>query len=160
MLDQIKAQLVSAGYQIVDEDVNKPWGGYFRIADDQLDQFIEEYFVGVEQVQNLSAEHQYSPKILVVAPGKRLSWQVHERRFEYWKVVKGPIGVYVSPTDDQPDMMDTYQEGELIIINDQIRHRLVGLEDWGVVAEIWVHTEAENPSNEEDIVRLADDFGR
>jgi mannose-6-phosphate isomerase len=40
------------------------------------------------------------------------------------------------------------------------RHRLVGLEDWGVIAEIWQHTDASNPSDESDIVRVQDDFGR
>ena len=32
--------------------------------------------------------------------------------------------------------------------------------DWVVVAEIWQHTDIANPTNEQDIVRLADDFGR
>ena len=40
------------------------------------------------------------------------------------------------------------------------RHRLIGLEGWGIVAEIWQHTDPENPSDEDDIVRLQDDFGR
>jgi len=40
------------------------------------------------------------------------------------------------------------------------RHRLVGLDGWGIVAEIWQHTDASNPSDENDIVRLQDDFGR
>jgi hypothetical protein len=40
------------------------------------------------------------------------------------------------------------------------RHRLIGLDQWGVVAEIWQHTDSENPSDESDIVRLQDDFGR
>ena len=40
------------------------------------------------------------------------------------------------------------------------RHRLIGLSEWGIIAEIWQHTDAENPSNEDDIVRLQDDFGR
>jgi hypothetical protein len=40
------------------------------------------------------------------------------------------------------------------------RHRLVGLEDWGVIAEIWQHTDAAIPSDESDIVRVQDDFGR
>lgn len=31
---------------------------------------------------------------------------------------------------------------------------------WGVVAEIWQHTDKDNPSNEDDIVRVQDDFGR
>jgi hypothetical protein len=39
----------------------------------------------------------------------------------------------------------TLQQGE--------RHRLVGLEEWGVVAEIWQHTDAEN-LDENDIVRV------
>jgi hypothetical protein len=41
-----------------------------------------------------------------------------------------------------------------------MRHRLVGLGDWGVLAEIWQHTDLQNPSDEEDIVRLQDDYGR
>ena len=40
------------------------------------------------------------------------------------------------------------------------RHRLIGLDGWGIVAEIWRHTDAENPSDEDDIVRVQDDFGR
>ncbi len=33
-------------------------------------------------------------------------------------------------------------------------------EDWAVVAEIWQHTEKDNPSDEKDIVRINDDYGR
>jgi mannose-6-phosphate isomerase len=40
------------------------------------------------------------------------------------------------------------------------RHRLIGLDSWRIVAEIWQHTDLENPSDEDDIVRLQDDFGR
>jgi mannose-6-phosphate isomerase len=40
------------------------------------------------------------------------------------------------------------------------RHRLVGVEEWGIIAEIWQHTDIKNPSNEDDIVRVQDDFGR
>ena len=39
------------------------------------------------------------------------------------------------------------------------RHRLIGLEDYGFVAEIWQHTDS-IPSDEEDIVRVQDDFSR
>jgi mannose-6-phosphate isomerase len=51
-------------------------------------------------------------------------------------------------------------------VNDQItlkqgeRHRLMGLSGWAVIAEIWQHTDANKPSNEYDIVRVQDDFGR
>jgi hypothetical protein len=40
------------------------------------------------------------------------------------------------------------------------RHRLIGFETWGVVAEFWQHTDPTNPSNEEDIIRLQDDYSR
>jgi len=40
------------------------------------------------------------------------------------------------------------------------RHRLIRLDSWGVVAEIWQHTDKEEPSDEDDIIRLQDDFGR
>jgi hypothetical protein len=36
----------------------------------------------------------------------------------------------------------------------------VGLQGWGVLAEIWQHTDAGQPSDEDDIVRVQDDFGR
>ena len=40
------------------------------------------------------------------------------------------------------------------------RHRLIGLDDYAVISEIWQHTNPENPSNEDDIVRISDDYGR
>ena len=40
------------------------------------------------------------------------------------------------------------------------RHRLIGLDDYAVLAEIWQHIDSNNPSDENDIVRLDDDYGR
>ena len=40
------------------------------------------------------------------------------------------------------------------------RHRIIGLYDYAVVAEIWIHTDKVNPSNEDDIVRVQDDYNR
>ncbi len=37
---------------------------------------------------------------------------------------------------------------------------VIGLETWGVVAEIWQHIDAASPSDELDIVRVADDYDR
>ena len=54
----------------------------------------------------------------------------------------------------------TLSKGDKIKLKQGERHRLIGLEDWGIVAEIWQHTDAARPSNEDDIVRLQDDFGR
>jgi mannose-6-phosphate isomerase len=100
-----------------------------------------------------------SPKILVVAPQQRLSWQYHSRRAEIWRVVQGEIGVVLSETDEQTEL-NFFEPGDVIVLNKGQRHRLVGLNDWGVVAEIWQHTDPEHPSDESDIIRLQDDFGR
>ena len=40
------------------------------------------------------------------------------------------------------------------------RPRLVGLDVYALVAEIGQHTEVTNSSDEDDIVRLQDNFGR
>jgi len=40
------------------------------------------------------------------------------------------------------------------------RHRLVGPDDWGNVAEIWQYTDVENPSDENDFIRVQNDFGQ
>ena len=37
---------------------------------------------------------------------------------------------------------------------------LTDLSNFGIVAEIWIHTDLKNPSNEQDIVRLEDDYSR
>ena len=100
-----------------------------------------------------------SPKILVVAPEKRLSWQYHNRRAEIWKLIGGTAAVITSSTDHENEKM-YLKIGDIVQLKQGERHRLVGLETWGIVAEIWRHTDAENPSDEEDIVRLQDDFGR
>ncbi|MEZ4983027.1 MAG: hypothetical protein R2769_15875 [Saprospiraceae bacterium] len=70
-----------------------------------------------------------------------------------------PVGIVQSP-DDEERPVHTFLEGESITLSTGERHRLIGLENYGVVAEIWQHTDPFNPSNEEDIIRLQDDFGR
>jgi mannose-6-phosphate isomerase len=100
-----------------------------------------------------------SPKILIVKPKARLSWQYHNRRAEIWQVYKGSTGVIKSFTDDENEMK-VYKEGDQIILKLGERHRLIGLDDYCVVAEIWQHTDATHPSDEEDIIRVQDDFSR
>ena len=56
--------------------------------------------------------------------------------------------------------MKRLREKDIIKLEQGERHRLVGLEDWAVLAEIWQHTDLEKPSDEDDIVRVEDDFGR
>jgi hypothetical protein len=64
-----------------------------------------------------------------------------------------------SDTDEQQSV-ETYEAGQSVRLKQGERHRLVGLDDWGILAEIWQHTDPDNPSDEDDIVRVQDDFGR
>ena len=110
-------------------------------------------------MQTLKIGGKLSPKILIVKPKARLSWQYHYRRAEIWRVFKGECGIIRSDTDKENEMK-IYNEGDQIKLKQGERHRLIGLEDYCLVAEIWQHTDKNNPSNEEDIVRVQDDFGR
>jgi mannose-6-phosphate isomerase-like protein (cupin superfamily) len=88
----------------------------------------------------------------------KLSWQYHNRRAEIWQVYKGVVGIIQSQTDLE-NPMETFNPGDQIKLEQGTRHRLVGLDDYGVVAEIWQHTDSIS-SDEEDIIRVQDDFGR
>lgn len=156
---QKAADLLAAhGLTIIKQDSDRPWGGFYVIDEAQAPQFAQLFFPQ-EDLQQLQITERLSPKILMVAPGKRLSWQYHHRRAEIWKCIGGKVGVATSDTDEQKDM-HTLHEGEVIKLPKGYRHRLIGLDDWGMVAEIWQHTDVSNPSDEDDIVRLQDDFGR
>src|SRR5690606_21633493 len=113
--------------------------------------FIETFFSHLSMADFAGFE-KLSPKILIVAPEKRLSWQYHFRRSEIWKLIHGVAGVIISPDDDETELK--YLEiGEVVTLRCGERHRLVGTNGWGVVAEIWQHEDAGNPSDEDDIVR-------
>lgn len=158
LFKETEQQIKKKGFTIVDKDEERPWGGFFVIDEAQAPDFAKTYFDNAS-VDDLKISGKLSPKILVVQPDKRLSWQYHHRRAEIWKVLSGPVGVITSDTDEQ-GTLQKYESGESVKLRQGERHRLVGLDDWGVLAEIWQHTDAENPSDENDIVRVQDDFGR
>ena len=85
--------------------------------------------------------------------------QWHKRRSELWKVIENEIEVAISDTDGEPEPA-IYSKGDFIRISQGQRHRLIGLDEWAIVAEIWQHSDLSNPSEEEDIIRITDDFGR
>ncbi len=146
------------GFEVVSKDFNRPWGGFFVLAESDAEKFIEMFFPGYTKEQ-LTIGDKLSPKFLVVAPGQRLSWQFHHRRAEIWRVLKNDIKVATSLTDEQSEPK-IYHEGEVIVLQKGERHRLIGHEAYGIVTEIWQHTDPQQPSDEDDIVRLQDDFGR
>jgi mannose-6-phosphate isomerase-like protein (cupin superfamily) len=155
----IRNAAADLGYEIVDEDLTRPWGAFFRFNEKHTKDFINTFFQGYELPAWVQDQKLY-PKFLLVAPNKRLSWQYHTKRGEIWNIPLGPVKVYTSQTDEQPKTPITLEQGEFSEATAGTRHRLAGSDNWGVIAEIWVHTDQKSPSDENDIIRLQDDFGR
>ena len=154
IFDEIENRIHLQGLNMLTKDDNRPWGGFFVIANDSAKKFAKLYFnVEIDNNQTIS------PKILIVQPNTRLSWQYHHRRAELWRLIEGGAGIVRSMTDEESEKQELCL-GEIITLKQGERHRLVGSEEWGVVAEIWMHTDKENLSDEEDIVRIQDDYGR
>lgn len=158
IFSSVEQYLTSHNLNIKEADKTRPWGGFFVIDDSSLASFVEHFFSDLELREFLN-QSKLSPKILLVGPGKRLSWQYHFLRSEIWSIAAGEVGIVLSDDDEQPPLKK-FKSGDQITIGKGERHRLVGLDEWGIVAEIWKHTDPENPSHEDDIVRLEDDFGR
>lgn len=155
VFDRVEKLLAESNLKIASKDLSRPWGGFFVIDEAQTRIFIQKFFAE----KDIDTSGKLSPKILVVAPGKRLSWQYHFRRSEIWKLIDGVAGISISLTDEQGPVKKL-ELNKIIELQKGERHRLIGLEDWGIVAEIWQHTDPQHPSDENDIVRLQDDFGR
>ncbi len=155
---EIENGLIEKGIKIANRDFDRPWGGFFVIDEEQAQYFADLYFDGID-VDTLRKGGKLSPKVLVVAPQQRLSWQYHHRRAEIWQVIKGTVGI-VRSNDDTEGELVSYTEGQQVVLKQGERHRLIGLDGWGVVAEIWQHTNPANPSDEDDIVRVQDDYRR
>ena len=158
VMELVNNYLSKSGFSVVAKDFNRPWGGFFVLDESQAKQFADLYFPGVE-LSTLKISGKLSPKILMVEANKRLSWQYHNRRAEIWKLVAGTAGVVVSESDSEGPLQKL-DSGEIIRLRQGQRHRLVGLDGWGMIAEIWQHTDATSPSDEDDIVRLQDDYSR
>jgi mannose-6-phosphate isomerase len=155
----VEAYLNDLELTIASSDFTRPWGGFFVIDETLAGRFIKLFFPHMSATE-LTIAGKLSPKILIVAPGQRLSWQYHHRRAEIWKLTGGVAGLVTSETDTEGSLKKL-GIGEIVQLKQGQRHRLVGLpEGWGMIAEIWRHTDAKNPSDENDIVRVQDDFGR
>jgi mannose-6-phosphate isomerase-like protein (cupin superfamily) len=91
-----------------------------------------------------------SIKIITVNPGSALSLQYHHKRSEFWVVLDSGLEMTLGKKTWTP------KKGEEIFIPKKIPHRLrcVGSQPARVM-ELWL-----GQSEEEDIVRLRDDYGR
>ena len=155
---EVELLLSNHNLTIISKDIERPWGGFYVIDEKQSQSFSDLFFNNLD-VSKLSLSGKLSPKILVIKPKKRLSWQYHYRRSEIWSVIKGSIKVIKSDDDVEKDEF-ILNKGDQIEIKREERHRIIGTNNYALVAEIWIHTDKDNPSDEEDIVRIQDDFDR
>ena len=150
--------LLKNNLSYVSKDLNRPWGGFYVINEILSEEFFNLFF-NIEFKNKIDFQSKLSPKILVIKPNKRLSWQYHNRRSEVWSIIKGKILVSKSLDDKEVEPLKL-NEKDQINIGKEIRHRIIGTDDYALVAEIWIHTDKNNPSDENDIVRLQDDYNR
>ena len=157
-LHKIENEIKGLGFDIISKDFQRPWGGFLVINEDQSQKFANHFFDGID-IKSLKIGGKLSPKILIVKPNSKLSWQYHHRRAEIWRVYKGKVGVSRSMNDKQNPKI-ILNEKDQIKLKQGERHRLIGLDNYAVISEIWQHTDPESPSNEDDIVRISDDYDR
>ncbi len=108
---------------------NRPWGSWETIHEDA----------------------DCKVKRIVVKPGKRLSYQTHEKREEHWTIVKGQ-GTVTLDGKDTP-----CAPGRVIDIAIKTAHRI---ENTGTEDLIFVEVQLGSYFGEDDIKRLEDDYGR
>ncbi len=90
-------------------------------------------------------------KRIEVLPGKRLSYQKHTKRSEHWFVVQGSGLVTLDGTDVP------VQAGVAIDIPLGAAHRIANA---GEELLVFIEVQHGESFDEDDIVRLEDDFGR
>tara|TARA_B100001059_G_scaffold210457_1_gene224102 strand:+ start:474 stop:956 length:483 start_codon:yes stop_codon:yes gene_type:complete len=157
-LYKIEDEIKGLGFDIISKDFERPWGGFLVIKENQTQDFANKFFDGIN-IESLKIGGKLSPKILIVKPNSKLSWQYHRRREEVWNVFKGKVGISRSLDNIQKPVINL-KEGDQVKLKKGERHRLVGLDDYAVLAEIWQHTDSNHPSDENDVVRLDDEYGR
>jgi mannose-6-phosphate isomerase len=108
----------------------RPWGS-FTVLDDQM--------------------FDHKVKRIVVAPGKRLSYQRHHKRAEHWFVVSGHATVVLEGREVE------LGPGESVDIALGAAHRC---ENRGTTPVVFIEVQHGTYFGEDDIVRLQDDFGR
>ena len=155
---KIENEILGKGFKIISKDLERPWGGFLVIDEFQAQDFANTFFDGIN-IETLKTGRKLSPKILIVKPRSRLSWQYHHRRAEVWRVYKGKVGISRSFDDLEKPMIILKKKDQIKLVKGE-RHRLVGLDDFAVISEIWQHTDPDYPSDENDIIRISDDYGR
>lgn len=158
---RVKQALVVAGYSVAETNIEKPWGAFVKVASREADRFVGDFPFGVSpgEARLGTTGAELSLKVLAVAPGQRLSWQYHKRRAERWVFLTD--GAFRKSNDNKENDILYAKAGDVVQLSKGERHRIEGLDDKIVlVAEIWQHADPSHLSDENDVVRLSDDYQR
>jgi mannose-6-phosphate isomerase-like protein (cupin superfamily) len=94
---------------------------------------------------------QYTVKRITVLPRQRLSLQYHHHRSEHWTVVEGHAEVEIE------GMLRQLGFGEHVYIPVGAKHRV---RNGGHAPLVFIEVQIGDLLDENDIVRLSDDYGR
>jgi mannose-6-phosphate isomerase len=111
------------------ESEDRPWGGYVVLSD--------------------AEDHKV--KRITVLPGKRLSYQRHERRTEHWFVVSGRGVVTLDGSEAE------VTAGSAVDVPAGSAHRIA---NDGPDPLVFIEVQTGDYFGEDDIERLEDDYGR
>lgn len=111
------------------DDSVRPWGRY-------------------EVLQETST---HKVKCIWVNPGKRLSYQRHQKRAEHWFIVSGDADVTIDGATRRVGAGDTVEFGIGVL------HRIHNI---GEDELVFVEVQTGSYFGEDDIERVEDDFGR
>lgn len=99
----------------------------------------------------LEKEQGFQVKKIVVDAGQRLSLQLHEHRDEHWVVVQGEGVVTIG------ESRIVVKKSERVFIPKKTKHRVENTQEEPL---IFIEVQLGDYLEEDDIVRLEDDYGR
>ena len=99
----------------------------------------------------LQESDSHKVKCIWVNPGKRLSYQRHQKRAEHWFIVSGLALVTINGNEKTMSAGDTIDIG----IGDLHRIENIGSDD-----VVFIEVQSGSYFGEDDIERIEDDFGR
>jgi mannose-6-phosphate isomerase len=114
---------------MAEDESQRPWGRY----------------------EILQESESYKVKTIWLQPGKRLSYQRHQKRAEHWFIVQGTARITLNGDVFEMGSGDSID----IEIGDLHRIENIGSED-----VIFVEVQTGTYFGEDDIERIEDDFGR
>jgi mannose-6-phosphate isomerase len=123
------APCIEKGTVMAEDDRNRPWG-FYDILSDRDDHKI---------------------KRITIFPGKRLSYQRHQKRSEHWYMVCGKAMATLNGCEV------ILYEGASLYIPRGGAHRIANLGSGNVV---FIEVQTGNYLGEDDIERIEDDYGR